>query len=758
MCCHPVSDVRPLSSSTKKCFIACPTGLEPLLLHELKAMPLDTPASLKVRRAGVDCELSLADIYHVCLWSRVANRVLYPLAAFKITDEKSFYESVKQIEWDHHLSVDGTLAVDFFCQSSCITHSQYGAQLSKDAVVDQFREKHGKRPGVDRVAPDIRINVYLFKNRARIALDMAGSSLHRRNYRKLGAEAPLKENLAACILLQARWPDVAKRGAPLFDPMCGSGTLLIEAAMMAANYAPGLNRDYYGFLSWRQHDEQIWQSVRQQAEQEKLSGLTNLPAITGFDIDPKAVEAARTNIAAAGLESVITVRQADFFADDHAVSKGPGLVAVNPPYGERLEDEKTIGVFYSKLGRALRRKTPNWDLALFTGNPSLFHRTGLPRQVLMECRNGDIDCKLIKSNMPPLATAANENLSELKKPVAADNPPEKTDTGNVWQRAELSGIKIDIEPFRLRLKKNIRAINGWLKSASVTNYRIYDADLPDFAFALDVYQSANGPIASMQEYRAPSHIDPVLAQSRLDAAAPVVCELLQCNPANLAIKRRQKQRGESQYQRVEKTNQYHQVTEGNCRLLVNLHDYLDTGLFLDHRKIRQWIAKEARNQRFLNLYCYTAAATVHAAVGGAKSSVSVDLSSGYLEWARNNYLLNNIDFNQHQLVKADCNEWVKQQGKEQQEFDIIFLDPPTFSNSTSMQHDWDVQKNHESMIDDCMAILSDTGTLVFSNNYRRFKLAQKISEKYRVDERSRWSIQRDFARNPRIHQCWFIRK
>lgn len=727
-------------------------------------MPLECPASLKIRRAGVDCELSIADIYQVCLWSRVANRVLYPLAAFKVQDEKSYYESLKQIRWDEHLAVDGTLAVDFFCQSSCITHSQYGAQLTKDAVVDQFREELGIRPGVDRAEPDIRINVYLFKNRARISLDMAGSSLHRRNYRKLGTEAPLKENLGACILLKAGYPSMAERGAPLLDPMCGSATLLIEAAMMAADIAPGLNRQYFGFLSWRSHNDEIWQSVLEQAHERRHKGLKRLPEITGFDIEAKAVAAAQTNIAAAGLEGLVSVKQADFFEDGSPVDNGPGLVAVNPPYGERLEDESTIGVFYSKLGRSLRRKTPNWDLALFTGNPSLFHRTGLSRQVILECRNGDIDCKLFKSTLPPLTKAAEAKALEANSANASDdkisteNMVETTDEINVWQRSSGAKNKIDVAPFSGRLKKNIRALGGWIKSASISNYRVYDADLPDFAFALDVYNSEDGIMVSLQEYRAPSHIDPVLAQNRIDAAIPVVCELLACKPANLAIKRRQRQRGESQYQRVEKTNRYHKVNEGNCRLLVNLHDYLDTGLFLDHRKVRQWIAAQAKGLRFLNLYCYTATASVHAAIGGAAASTSVDLSPKYLEWAQNNYLLNEIDPASHELVKADCSEWVKQQASAGERYDLIFLDPPTFSNSTSMEQDWDVQKNHQSMIDDCMAILSDTGTLIFSNNYRRFRLAPKVSEKYHVEDRSKWSIQRDFARNPKIHQCWFIRK
>ena len=237
-----------------------------------------------------------------------------------------------------------------------------------------------------------------------------------------------------------------------------------------------------------------------------------------------------------------------------------------------------------------------------------------------------------------------------------------------------------------------------------------------------------------------------------------MCELLECLPDNLAVKRRERQRGESQYQRVEKTNRYHQVVEGDCRMLVNLHDYLDTGLFLDHRKVRLWIATAAADKQLLNLYCYTASASVHAALGGAAGSVSVDLSPKYIEWAQKNFALNEIDPAKHQLIKADCTEWVRAQRSQPERYDLIFLDPPTFSNSTAMQTDWDVQKNHESMIDDCMPILSETGTLIFSNNYRRFRLASAVSEKYQVEDRSKWSIQRDFARNPRIHQCWFIKK
>jgi len=288
--------------------------MEDLLCEELRSLPLSNVKSLKQRRAGADADLSLEDIYRVCLWSRVANRVLYPLDAFKITDEKSYYEALKKIQWDEHVTADGTLAVDFFCQSSCITHSQYGAQLTKDSVVDWFRDKTGQRPSVDRNQPDIRINVYLFKNRARISLDMAGSSLHRRNYRKASVEAPIKENLAACILLKSGWPTLVKRGAPLLDPMCGSGTLLIEAAMIAADAAPGLLRDYFGFLSWKHHDVSLWQGVMQEAQSRKVEGLKSMPEIAGFDNDERALQASEQNIAAAGFGSIIKINYADFFS------------------------------------------------------------------------------------------------------------------------------------------------------------------------------------------------------------------------------------------------------------------------------------------------------------------------------------------------------------------------------------------------------------------------------------------------------------
>jgi len=784
------------------CFVACASGLEKILETELLALGVK---QLKRRRAGADCALDLSQIYRICLWSRVANRVLYPLNAFRVNDEKHYYEQLKQIDWSRHLTESGTLAVDFFCADSVITHSRYGAQLTKDAVVDWFREQTGQRPGVDRETPDVRINVYLYKNRARVSLDMAGSSLHRRNYRQHGGLAPLKENLAAAILLAARWPTLAASGAPLFDPMCGSGTLLVEAGLIATNRPPGALRDYFGFTGWLGHQPEVWQELQNEARQLPPTWMrsgADKPVITGADSDKKAVATARDNIEAAGLSDLITVRCEDFFTASEPLHNGPGLLVTNPPYGERLEDNENIAGFYSQLGRAVKRRVPNWRLAVFTGKPALFHRTGLSRRVAIECANGGIDCKLLLSEIPPVVsgdsggrqqphnkplgkqeletqerdTQASAESSSAKSPWptqravkgARGSETRQSETRESKHRAAAADTDSTpgVDQFSDRLRKNIKQLKGWARSAGIANYRVYDADLPDFAIAVDVYgfDVPSGPYVCVQEYRAPASIDPLLAQKRLDGAIAIVAQQLNCNTENLAVKRRERQRAESQYQRLQQHRRMDEVAESGCKVLINLHDYLDVGLFLDHRKVRQWIGKSSAGKRFLNLYCYTAVATLHAALGDAASSVSVDLSQKYLEWASSNFKLNGLDRQKHELVHADCDRWLqdysaskKSSATEDSHFDLIFLDPPTFSNSTSMDSDWDVQRDHMSMIERCMAILKQGGTLVFSNNFRRFKLSQQVNEKYQVDNRTRWSLQRDFSRNPRIHQCWFIR-
>jgi 23S rRNA (guanine2445-N2)-methyltransferase / 23S rRNA (guanine2069-N7)-methyltransferase len=249
-------------------YATCGSGLEDLLVEEFRELGFD---SIQSAGAGVRFRGGLHAGYKACLWSRIANRVLLPIHSGPAASPEALYELVQEIDWCEHVDVDGTLAVDFFTAKSAITHSQYGALKVKDAVVDQFRDAHGRRPNVERETPDLRINVYLFRDKARIAIDLSGSSLHRRGYRDAQGLAPLKENLAAALLYAAGWPAAMKRGTAFVDPMCGSGTLLIEAAMIACQHAPGLHRNYFGFEGWKGHDEDLWGTLKVDAIQRQSS-------------------------------------------------------------------------------------------------------------------------------------------------------------------------------------------------------------------------------------------------------------------------------------------------------------------------------------------------------------------------------------------------------------------------------------------------------------------------------------------------------
>ncbi|MFA7557248.1 MAG: THUMP domain-containing protein, partial [Hydrogenophaga sp.] len=237
-------------------FATTPRGMEPLLANELRTLG---GRKIAQARGGVRFTGRLEEAYRACLWSRIAGRILMPVARFPAPDEDALYTGVNAFPWEEHLDPQGTLAVDFTSTRSAITHTHYGALKVKDAVVDRFRARVGVRPSVDTRRPHLRINVHVANDEAVVSIDLSGDSLHRRGYREEGVAAPLKENLAAAILLRADWPALANLGAPLLDPLCGSGTLPIEAALMAGDVAPGLTRTYFGFHHWRGHEAKLWQ-------------------------------------------------------------------------------------------------------------------------------------------------------------------------------------------------------------------------------------------------------------------------------------------------------------------------------------------------------------------------------------------------------------------------------------------------------------------------------------------------------------------
>ncbi|WP_455234642.1 bifunctional 23S rRNA (guanine(2069)-N(7))-methyltransferase RlmK/23S rRNA (guanine(2445)-N(2))-methyltransferase RlmL [Thiogranum longum] len=310
--------------------------------------------------------------------------------------------------------------------------------------------------------------------------------------------------------------------------------------------------------------------------------------------------------------------------------------------------------------------------------------------------------------------------------------------------------------FANRLKKNLKRLDPWLKREDIHCYRLYDADIPEYAMAVDVYQGKQRWI-HVQEYQAPRSVDPNKAQQRLQQALDVIPETLAIGPAQLFCKVRRQQKGSAQYEKLATAGTFHEVMEGGNRFLVNFTDYLDTGLFLDHRLTRAMLRELAAGKRFLNLFAYTGSATVYAASGGAAATTTVDMSRTYLDWARRNMELNGFTGKQHQFIQADCLEWLNATSAGSC-YELIFLDPPSFSTSKRMRATLDIQRDHVTLIRSAVKLLTTDGLLVFSNNLRRFKMDHEALHDLWIENISRVTLPKDFERNPKIHNCWKIRR
>jgi 23S rRNA (guanine2445-N2)-methyltransferase / 23S rRNA (guanine2069-N7)-methyltransferase len=713
-------------TATRPFFATCPKGIEPLLADELRLLGAEM---VKETRAGVSFEGALAIGYRACLWSRLASRILLPLTSFPAPTPEELYAGAQTIAWKEHLAAEGTLAVDFTTSQSAITHSHYGALKVKDAIVDQLRDEFGVRPSIDTAQPDIRVNVYLLRDQATVSLDLSGESLHRRGYRTQTVQAPLKENLAAAILLRANWPAIAKQGGMLVDLMCGSGTLPIEAAMIAADIAPGLAREYFGFTRWKQHDTAVWAGLLDEAHQRRETGLTHLPPIHGYDHDPLAIRAARDNIKRAGLGNLIVAQQREL--SDCTPEQSPtGLVVANPPYGERLGPGSELPALYTELGTQFKKCFPGWRGAVFTGNPELGKVMGLRAGRMHTLYNGAIECKLLHFEITP------DNIVGERAPKPFEIRPGSS-----------------AEMFANRLRKDLQHFGRWARRQEIFAYRLYDADLHEYNLAIDVYESDRRYV-HVQEYEAPDTISPDKARQRLQHALGVIPLVLEIPREQMFFKVRKRQKGGAQYEKLDQTGEFHEVREGPCRLLVNFTDYLDTGLFLDHRDTRTMLGGLAKGKTFLNLFGYTGTATVHAALGGAVSTTTVDMSYTYLDWAQRNFELNKLAGNKHELVQADVLVWLKE--NRQRRYGLIFLDPPTFSRSKRMEDTLDVQRDHAALIADTAALLEPGGVLIFSTNLRRFKMDREAFAGLHVEDITRKTIPRDFERDPKIHQCFRI--
>lgn len=718
--------------------LTCPKGLENLLLEEATALGLE---EAREQTSAIRGEGSLEVAYRLCLWSRLANRVLLVLSRFPTENAETLYDGVRDVDWAEHLEATGSLAVEFSGNGSGIDNTHFGALKVKDAIVDSLRTASGERPSIDKIDPDLRVHLRLDRGQAVLSLDLSGHSLHQRGYRLQQGAAPLKENLAAAVLIRSGWPRIAAAGGALADPMCGVGTFLVEAAMIAADIAPNLRRERWGFSAWLGHVPAIWSRLHAEAQQRAEAGLARPPLwIRGYEADPRLIQPGRNNIERAGLGNWIRIYQGDVGDFEPRPDQNQkGLVICNPPYGERLGDEASLLYLYQNLGERLRQACLGWEAAVFTGAPDLGKRMGIRSHKQYAFWNGALPCKLLlfKVELDQFVTGQRPGsaVTQQVAPVAEAKPAP--------ERARLTEGG---QMFANRLQKNLRTLGKWARREGIECYRLYDADMPEYALAIDLYRDW----VHVQEYAPPRSIDPEKAQARLYDALEAIPQALGVPRERVVVKRRERQSGTRQYERQASQGQFLEVSEGGVKLLVNLTDYLDTGLFLDHRPLRLRIQREAAGKRFLNLYCYTATATVHAAKGGARSTTSVDLSRTYLDWARRNLSLNGLSDRQR-LEQGDVMAWLE---ADRNEYDLVFIDPPTFSNSKRMEGVFDVQRDHVALLDLAMARLAPGGALYFSNNFRKFVLDAGITERYQVEEITAATLDEDYKRNTRIHRAW----
>ena len=731
---------RPVPASQHAFFVSCSKGIESLLEAELRSFGI---AAIKPGVAGLHCTASLESAYRILVFSRLCNRVILLLAEGPVQSADDLYAATRGVDWRDHLRPGHSLSISAAGATQQLIHTQFIAQKVKDAIVDQFREHGLARPNVDREHPDLLIHAVIKKDRLNLGIDLAGISLHRRHYRTEQGEAPLKETLAAALMTRAHWPRPDLPHAVLCDPMCGSGTLLIEGLLMALDIAPGLLRGD-ALTVWPHHRPAAMTALLEEAQERKARGASWQGKAWGSDSNERAIAIARRNARRAGVESLLELQTCP--VQSLHLPSPPTLVICNPPYAERLGEQTEVELLYQDLGAFLRREAMGADAAIFTARPEWGKLLGIHSHKQYALFNGALPAKLL------LMRVDAGSIYQKHNDTVSHEPSEQTGTARSAPAAQ--PLDAGAQMLANRLRKNLKTLGRWARQQGHSCYRLYDADMPEYAFAIDCY----GSHVHMQEYKAPVSVNEEDSALRRRQAWLALCQVMQQElgiPAkNIVLKVRERQRGKEQYRPTQKEGEDLEVSEGSARFIVNLERYLDTGLFLDHRPIRHWIGEHARGTRFLNLFCYTATATVHAALGGAAHTTSVDMSRSYLQWASRNFALNGLDTRRHVLVQQDCMKFLEEC---REQYDLIFLDPPTFSNSKNTENVLDIQRDHVALIEQCMGLLPPDGLLIFSNNHRRFRLDDAVGQRYRVQDCTAASLDKDFERNPRIHQTWFIR-
>ncbi len=753
---HPVPRPLPAATLDEPPRLTARTleGLEWLLAKELEALGgLDLRVGRRTIEFSAPPGREQETLYRAVLESRTAIRVLEPLGRFRVESPESLYRAIQELDWTEQLKTSDTLRVDAAIHDTFLTHSLYAAQVVKDAVVDQLRTPSGKRPSVQLRGATLRLALHLVGDVATIFRDAAGRSLHQRGWRMGDVEAPLSEVLAAGILGIAGWwrpghPDGDCSGEPLLDPLCGSGTLVIEAATIAAGMVPGLwraRRKGHGFFRFRDCDKTLTAHLVAELEARVRPPASSFAA---SDLDQQAVAAARANAEAAGVAAHLVIEQRHF--EEVRPKEAAGLVVTNPPYGERLPLPRAAAL-YRRIGDWLVQRCGGWRAAILAPDTPAIKHLGLRPTHRVPLANGPIACRLLEVDIRPRHPNTQSVVAGQGQEEDVSSDGERgVVSAPGRQRARATDEQIG--DFRRRLAKRFKHLSKWARRQGIEAFRMYDRDIPEVPLVIDWYAGW----LHAAEYERPHERTEIEHEVWLSRMIEAAAAELGVPPNQAFLKARRRQRAGGQYEKVGQQQTLLTVREGGLAFEVNLSDYLDTGLFLDHRQTRALVRDEARGKRFLNLFCYTGSFSVYAAAGGAAETTSVDLSNTYLDWTRTNLAANGFkDAGCHRTVRDEAREFLEHRARRgEPPFDLVVVDPPTFSRSAKSDTPWDVERDHVELLELVAKNLAPGGIVYFSTNFRRFHFAEeRTAAFYTIREITRQTIPEDF-RNERIHRAW----
>lgn len=771
-----------LTATYLEFYASCPEGFESALDAELRDMGLRKTRRLKGR---VTFTGTVTDAYRACLWSRLASRIFVVLGRFDCWDANALYDGAYNMPWESILVRGASIAVTARGSNKELRNSHYAALCVKDAICDRLADEAGARANVDTEHPDARIALSIRGERASIHLDLSGEPLFKRLPRKAtrsGAKAHvLRPDYAALMLAQTGWTqavaaleaDDASPAMPaLVDLSCAGGGLELEAISRLLDRAPGLLRQQWGFTGWQRHDEDAWNALITEADERAEAGRNRRAIIVAADADPASVNYAARVLRSAGLAkhaTLVAARAEDVLAPLQA--EDANVVSLLADTTE-VPFTQTAGIL--SLITKVRAAFGNPQLVALTRDDFLSRSLNLePDASIMVKPNNEEARIMVFSSTESLDDEA--VADKLVQPV--------THTVDLGDGKQVAVLVPESDQFAARLKKVARLRRKWAKRAGVTCYRVYDADLPDYAAAIDLYQGSDatpGRWLVIAEYAAPKTVDPSLARARLLDILTIAPVVLDVDPGCVYAKARTRSRGGSQYadagrnamsrhgrgpqatSDADPQRSLHRIEEGGLTFLVNFDDYLDTGIFLDHRVTRGLVREHARGKkRFLNLFAYTGTATCYAADGGVEETVTVDLSNTYLDWADRNMRLNGFTGRNHEFIRADVRRWISEQRETRNRWDLIFCDPPTFSNSSKMgNRTFDVQRDHTELIIGLSRLLTRQGEAIFSCNLRTFKpdIEGLARAGVVLTDITAQTIPEDFARNPRIHKCYLVKR